>query len=120
MPRLYNAKAGVADSGDVVPAIALASADGAITPINGTVFITKGSAAALTLAAPTAAMNGMQLNIVSTTAYAHTVTNSSPGFNDGSTASDVGTFGAAKGNYIRLVAYNLIWWVIGNANVTLA
>lgn len=117
--RMYNAKIGIMDEGDLAPLVATAAADGAITPINGTIFVTKGGVCAMTLAAPATSQNGMKLNIVSTTAYAHTVTNTSPGFNDGSTASDVGTFGAAKGNYLRLVAYGGIWWVVGSANVTL-
>jgi hypothetical protein len=32
----------------------------------------------------------------------------------------VGTFGAAKGNGLSLVAYNGAWYVIGNIGVTLA
>lgn len=108
----------------------LASADGAIDislkNFPDTVLITKGTACALTLAAPTAGVpakgghDGMRITIYSTTAAAHTVTQTSPGFNNGSTASDVGTFGAAIGNYLVVEAYNGIWYTVGNLNVTLA
>lgn len=96
--------------------------DGAITIKSGTVFLTKGSAAAITLAAPTATVDdGKRLLIVSTTAQAHTVTQTTPGINNGSTASDVGTFGAAIGNSIELVAYQGAWFTVGTPRgVTLA
>jgi hypothetical protein len=64
-------------------------------------------------------MDGAELEIVSLTANAHTVTQSSPGFNNGGTASDVATFGAAIGNSIRLKAYNGIWLVVNLTGVTL-
>lgn len=91
-----------------------------------TVVITKGTACAVTLPAPTAGKpdagghDGMTIRFVSTTAAAHTVTNSSPGFNNGSTASDVATFGAAIGNWFIVEAYNGIWYIVGALNVTAA
>lgn len=115
----------VPPNGDATPYV-LAAADGAITAKGGSVFITKGSAAALTLAAPTAGEpnrggdDGKLLEIVSTTAFAHTVTQTSPGFNNNGASSDVGTFAAAKGNGLTLRAYNGAWYVIGNIGVTLA
>lgn len=100
----------------------VASLDGAIVIKRGTVFITKGSAAALTLAAPIPGIDdGARLSIVSATAFAHTVTQTTPGFNAGSTASDVGTFGAAIGNSIELIAYQGTWYTLGTPRgVTLA
>lgn len=101
--------------------VEVASADGAIATKQGTVIITKGSAAALTLAAPTATTDdGKRLLIVTATAFAHTVTQTTPGINNGSTASDVGTFTAAIGNGMELVAYNGIWYTVSLRNVTLA
>jgi hypothetical protein len=97
------------------------SADGAIMIRPGTVVITKGSAAALTLAAPTSGVHdGMIMNIVSNTAFAHTVTQTTPGFNGGGAASDVGTFAAAIGNGMTLAAYQGRWLVMNNTGVTLA
>lgn len=132
MAQLLNLKAGVAlgsdlasiASGDVTTDYAVASANGAITiPTRGrkVVFITKGTAAALTLAAPTATTHdGVEILIMSTTAAAHTVTATTIGFNAGDAASDVCTFTAAIGNYISVVAYQGEWYVTSNLNGTLA
>lgn len=114
MPRLTNVKQGQ----ERVPPVQVLSANGAITIKEGLVLITKGTAAAITLAAPTAgADDGCQLRIRSTTAAAHTVTNTTPGFNNGSTASDVATFAGAIGDGFTIEAYNGIWYVtnVGNA-----
>ena len=131
MAGLYNLKKGVANagdmtlsSGDVATDIQNASANGAITiPTRGRklVVITKGTAAALTLAAPTATTHdGVEIVIVSTTAAAHTVTATTIGFNAGDAASDVCTFTAAIGNYISVVAWQGEWYVTSNYNGTLA
>jgi hypothetical protein len=118
---MYNMKRRVATPGDLSAAIVVASADGAIPLTPGaTVIVTKGTAAALTLAAPSGSIrDGDCIDIVSTTAAAHTVTQTTPGFNDGSTASDVATFGAAKGNCMTVMAYNGIWYVLNLTGVTL-
>src|SRR5512138_3112925 len=99
----------------------IASADGAITAKSGLVVITKGSAAALTLAAPTAGTDdGKILTILSTTAFAHTVTQAAPGFNGGGGGSDVATYGAAARNSMIIQAYNGNWYAINLTGVTLA
>jgi hypothetical protein len=101
--------------------LAVASADGAITAKTGVVVITKATAAALTIAAPTDVTDdGKQLLIVSSTAAAHTVTNAAPGFNGGGAGEDVATFGAAKGNAMRVVAYGATWYAVSLTGVTLA
>lgn len=124
MSTLVNLKKNIADASDINNVFDVASANGAISiPDRGRkiVFITKSSAAAMTLAAPTATTHdGVEIVIVSTTAAAHTVTVATAGFNDGGTASDVGTFGAAKGNGITVVAYQGDWYVTSNINVTFA
>lgn len=97
------------------------SADGAITiPEHDTVyFITKGTAAALTLAAPTATTHdGLTLKIISTTAAAHTVTHTE-GFGGGTTSRDVATFGGAISDGMEIVAYQGVWYVANTRNVTL-
>jgi hypothetical protein len=124
---LYDSKAPPFNppAGYVEP-VSLASADGAIAAKGGVVAITKGSAAVLTLAAPVSGDqasggdDGRTLTIYSETAFAHTVTQTSPGFNNNGAASDVGTFGAAKGNGLCLIARGGAWYVIGNIGVTLA
>lgn len=123
MPQFYNLKAGVSTQADLVTApdyVAVASADGAITIQTGTVVVTKGTAAALTLGTPTAAQNGTVIRIVSTTAAAHTVTAATIGFNAGDAAKDVGTFGGAIGDGFSCVAYGGEWYVLTNTNVTFA
>lgn len=101
---------------------AIASADGAVSLKSGTVYITKASAAALTIADPTATVDdGKVLRVIATTAHAHTLSNAAgSGFNAGGAGSDVGTFGGAKGDNIILTAYQGKWYVASSVNVTLA
>lgn len=111
-------------TGNVTGAVQLTpvvySADGAISIASQLAVITKGTAAALTLAAPTATTHdGIIIEIVSTTAAAHTVTATTIGFNATDAAGDVGTFGAAIGNGLRVVAYQGEWYVLNNIGVTL-
>lgn len=123
MGNLYNLKKGAATQDDLLTApdyVTAASADGAITIQTGTVVITKGTAAALTLGIPTTAQNGTVIRIISATAAAHTVTADTIGFNAGDAAKDVGTFGAAIGNGMTVIAYGGEWLVLTNTGVTLA
>lgn len=107
--------------------IQVASADAAISIKSGIVVITKGTACALTLAAPTAGSaeaggdDGKVLYIDSTTAAAHTVTISG-GLRGAGAGADVGTFGAAIGNGVVLYAYDGKWYPVPgtNTNVTFA
>lgn len=103
-------------SGDVA-----LDANGAVVvpSTGGLVRITKGSAGAYTLAAPTVEENGKTLTIVSNGAYAHTVTQASPGFNNAGGTQDVATFAAAIGNSISLIASNGVWIVTNLQGVTL-
>ena len=106
--------------GNVLAPVQDASADGAITIKSGAVIITKAGVCALTLADPVAGTdNGKQLNIYSTTAQAHTVTIAG-GLNGAGAGADVGTFTAAAGNWLRLVAYNGKWYGLGLLNVSFA
>lgn len=120
MARLLNLKAGVADVRDFQPVIVAAAADGAITIQNSTVVVTKGTAAALTLAAPTATTHdGIIISVVSATAAAHTVTVATAGFNDLGASGDVATFGGAKGDGFVAVAYQGDWFLLARTNITL-
>lgn len=107
----------------IVPTVV--SADGAIPVTPGVYSVTKGSAAALTLAAPTAGDpsaggdDGARIIVVSETAFAHVITCASVGFN-GKAASGTATFAAAKGNGVTLTARNGQWWVLSNVGVTIA
>ena len=101
--------------------VSAASANGAITQKLGTIYITKGSAAALTIADPTATDDdGCRLAIISTTAFAHTISNAAgSGFNAGGASSDVATLGGARGDNIVIEAYQGKWYVVSSVNVTL-
>jgi len=88
--------------------------DGALSPVAGTAILSKGSAGAYTLAAPTAAQVGSRLIITSISAFAHVVT-ATDLIDDGVTggAKDTLTFGAFAGATIELLAmaslkYNVI------------
>lgn len=93
--------------------------DGAITIGQGTVFITKATAAAITIANPPTGVDGARLKIISTTAAAHTVTYTA-GFGGGTTARDVATFGGAINDGFEIVAYQGLWYAANTRNVTIA
>jgi hypothetical protein len=90
---------------------------GAITPQPGIVFI-NGTTLAMTIVDPTTAQNGMTMCVLATNASAHTLTYTA-GFNGGTTARDVATFGGAVGDNICFFANSGTWWVISTRNVTL-
>lgn len=108
----------LADGGVRLP-IQVISGDGAITLKSGAVFLTKGSAAAITLAAPTAVTDdGKILHIVAASAQAHVVTVTGAA---GGAGQDVGTFGGAINDSTTLVARNALWYVLtAPRNVTWA
>lgn len=111
---------GVSIAAAVQHPVALGAANGAIAATSGVVMLTKAGVAAMTLAAPTAGTDdGKVLMMVAATANAHTVTQTTPGFNNGGTASDVATFGGAIGDNLVVVAYNGRWHVVSLRNVTL-
>lgn len=95
--------------------------DGAVAISDGVAVLTKPTAGAYTLAAPTAAQEGTVLTITSGTAAAHVVV-ATDLLNDGVTggAKDEATFAAFVGASITLVAYNLEWNVLSTHNVTVA
>jgi len=115
---LKNLKSGVFDQYEV-----LAASGTVVFPEQGTktVFITKGTAAAVTLTAPTAGTHdNCRIVFVATTAAAHTVTATTIGFNAGNTTTDVGTFGGAIGDGFEAIAYNGEVYTANVVNVTFA
>ena len=94
-------------------------ADGAIAPVAGIAVLTKGSAGAYTLAAPT--VEGDRLCITSASAFAHVVT-ATDLVHDGVTggAKDTMTFAAFAGASIDLVGYDGKWHVVAKNVVTVA
>jgi hypothetical protein len=99
----------------------LAAGDGAIAVAQGTVIITKGSAAALTLAAPTTAQAGTRITITSSTAFAHVITATGL-LENGTTGGphNTATFAAFPGATITLEAYNGLWFLVSSVLVTIA
>ncbi|HJP60592.1 MAG TPA: hypothetical protein VJ865_11345 [Gemmatimonadaceae bacterium] len=95
--------------------------DGAIAvPTKDTnVILSKGSAGAYTLAAPSKAQDGLRLTITSKTAFAHVVTATSL-IGDGVSGSPhtTATFAAFVGASILLVAVNGVWNEVGTKGVT--
>jgi len=96
------------------------SASGALTISHGCHVVTKTSAAAMTLAAPTTAQNGTIVTVMSSTAYAHTITCPSAIIVNGTSAYTVGTCAAVIGCTIRLIAYGGKWYQSGISGVTLS
>lgn len=97
--------------------------DSAITFTEGlnVAKLTKGSAGAYTLAAPTAIQEGTRLLLLCQSAFAHVVT-ATDLLDDGVTggAKDTATFGAFVGSSLDLIAINLKWHVVGKNVVTIA
>jgi hypothetical protein len=90
------------------------SGDGAIDISLGDLFLlTKGSAAAITLADPTAADNGRTICIRSGSAFAHTITLAG-GIGGNGSADDVITFTNRAAASITLKVINAKWWVVGS------
>ena len=95
----------------------LYAADGAISGLGGMAVITKGSIAALTLAAPSA--DGITLTIVSRSAFAHVVTATGL-LDDGVTGGSKNTltFAAFAGANAQLISYGSKWNVVSLKAVT--
>lgn len=107
LPDAFRGAKGGVDDVEVLSV----GADGAIplpTKQKARVIITKGSAAALTLADPTNLPDGVDLEIQSATAFAHTVTLTA-GFFGNTTTTDVATFVAGIGNGFKVVAIKGKW-----------
>jgi len=109
--------------------IQVLSANGAINiadhNIPDVVLITKATAAAVTLAAPTSGApdtgghDGKIIRVVDAYGAAHTLTITA-GFGGAGTAGDVGTFSGTIGAHVDLIAYQGTWYVIDNVGVTIA
>jgi hypothetical protein len=124
----------VSDSGPVLAAVisqpdrsnyqaivTTSALDGAIPIATGAVMLTKGSAGAYTLAAPTAEQDGTIMRLIAGSAFAHVITATGL-LQDGVTggAKNAATFGAFLGSSLTLMAYNLTWYVLAKNVVTIA
>ncbi|HYC54519.1 MAG TPA: hypothetical protein VEL28_06255 [Candidatus Binatia bacterium] len=81
------------------------------------ILLTKAGVLALTLAAPSAAIDGYTISFIARTANAHTLTYSA-GFSGGTTSNDVATFGGAVGDSLTVKAINGTWAPIATNGVT--
>jgi len=95
------------------------SASGAIPPhVGHTYVITKAGVAAMTLAAPTAGTDdGIEIELTSSTAFAHTLTATGL-FQCGTAAVNLATFAANAGAGLTLMAYNGKWIVLASVGIT--
>lgn len=118
MPRFSSARNQYVRSSPGGDTASLYAANGAIPVADGTHAITKTSAAAMTLAAPSAGDDGLRMTVVSRTAFAHTLTIAG-GLGGRGAAVDVATF-ANIGDSISLLADNGAWVCVGLYGVTLA
>lgn len=112
---------GVAVSGGTSTAkeiVTTITGDGAITIATGIVVLTKGSAAAITLAAPSAAQVGTRITIYAGSAFAHVVTATGL-IDDGVTggSKNTATFAAFVGAAITLIAAQVGKWGVESKNV---
>ena len=96
------------------------SATGAITITAGLIRLTGSGATAYTVAAPTATTHdGLELQIYTTTAEAHTITFTTIGVNELDAAGDVCTLGGAAGDGITVVASGGEWYTTDTTDCTL-
>lgn len=104
--------------------IATISGDGAIDiSVNGpdVTMLTKGSAAAITIAAPV--LQGQVRRIISDTAFAHVITFTGNTLRGGTAAVATATLAAQKGAGITVVSLQpneAAWGVLANVAATLA
>lgn len=95
--------------------------DGPIPILSGIVRLTKGSAAAMTLAAPTDLQEGIELTVTSGSAFAHVITATGL-LQNGVTGGpkNAATFAAFIGATITLLAVNRFWHVKSSTVVAVA
>jgi hypothetical protein len=105
----------------IVGVIQSITGDGAITIApKSLVYLSKASAGAITLAAPTSGTHdGYEITVVSMTAQAHVITGGVVGFN-AKGSSGTATFGGAIGDSVTFVARTGNWYTKTKINVTIA
>jgi hypothetical protein len=107
-------------SGGVTPNVRVASADGAVNPnVDGLIPITKAGVCAMTLAAP--ARDGIELEFISRTANAHTITATGL-IDDGVTGGSktTATFAAFAGASCAFRSYGGKWNTVSLKAVTVS
>lgn len=93
------------------------SADGAITLVSQVALLTKGSAAAMTVAAPGAAGVGARITIVSGSNFAHVITFTGTTLGDGTTGLNLTvTMTAFIGSALTVIGNTATQWVVESQN----
>ena len=96
----------------------LSGSSDAIPPGTPAIYVvTTAGVDAMTLAAPTAAQNGVVIIVTSQTTNAHTITATSL-FANGTALKTTATFAAFAGAGVVLMANNLVWNVLSSTAVT--
>lgn len=102
----------------IVNPLATIAGDGAIPITSGTTLLTKGSAAAITVAAPGAAGIGVVLEIVTGSDFAHVVTFTGSTLKDGTTGAKITwTAAAFIGSAITVRGVTATQWVVISKNL---
>ena len=109
----------VVGKAQVTPQVQTISGDGAITIQSGTVLLTKGSAAAITLAAPSS-QDGTIIEVTSTTDFAHVITVTGGMWDGTATTNTTATFPVVAGGAIKLIAFGTDWYVLSLQGVVCA
>jgi hypothetical protein len=110
-------KDGVIQAGQQDDVVAIVG-DGAITVAPSTVFLSKGTPAAITIVAPTTTTHdGYIIRIVDISGQAHVVTSSVEGFNAKGSSGTL-TFAGNIGEAVTLMAYQGDWYTITLNGVT--
>lgn len=93
--------------------------DGAIpVDVDSTTYLTKGSAAAVTVAAPGAANIGRRLKITTGSDFAHVVTFTGSTLHDGTTGGHITwTAAAFQGSSLEVVAVTAAKWSVQSMNL---
>ncbi len=105
-------------SAGVTQGVTTISGDGAVTIASGHVILTKGSAAAITVAAPSS-QDGTRITITSNSDFAHVVTFTGSTLLDGTTGANLTvTMTAFKGSSIEILAVGTKWLLLSSSNVT--
>ena len=103
----------------ITPQVQTIAGDGAITIQSGTVLLTKGSAAAITLDAPSS-QDGTIIEVTSTTDFQHVITVTGGMWDGTATTNTTATFPAVAGGAIRLIAFGTSWYVLSLQGVVCA
>lgn len=108
-------------TGGIKTPVVTISGDGAITIAPFTIVkLSKGSAAAITLAAPTnTTHDGYIVMAFSSSAFAHVITGGVDGFNAKGSSGTI-TLGGAIGDSVTLVAMGGHWYTLAKVNATVA